>query len=83
MREFIVEKFNSNNSLVAVLEFDVDTLYLYVCNFINGTINIIESINIEFNQSDIVESDYELLWSDNKNIKLYYKGEIILDHNIK
>ena len=83
MNEFIIEKFNNDNSLVAVLEFDVDTLYLYICNFINGAINIIEPINIKFNQSDITESDYELLWSDNKNIKLYYKGEIILDHFIK
>lgn len=83
MKEFIIEKFNSDNSLVAVLEHDIDTLYLYVCNFINGAINIIEPINIKFNQSDIIESDYELLWSDNKNIKLYHKGEIILDHNLK
>ncbi len=82
MKEFIIEKLNSDSSLVAVLEYDKDTLYLYICNFINSNINILQAINIEFEENNIVESDYKLLWDEEENVKVIYKGNIILDYKI-
>lgn len=81
MKEFIIEEHKKD--LVAVLEYDVDTLYLYMCRMVSGEINILDSLNIGLPNVDIKESDFKLDWSSVNVVKVMYLGKLIAEYPVK
>lgn len=81
MKEFIIEEHNKD--LVAILEYDVDTLYLYMCRIVGEKINILDSLNIGLPNVNIKESDFKLDWSDVCVVKVMYFGKIIAEYPVK